>query len=51
MVFSNNPIALVSWTITDQSNQKTKILLGEFKEKIKIPLYLFNITAENSKRN
>ena len=51
MVFSNNPIALVSWTITDQSNQKTKILLGELKEKIKMPLYLFSIIAEKSKRN
>ena len=51
MVFSNNPIALVSWTITDQSNQKTKILLGDLKEKIKMPLYLFSIIAEKSKRN
>ena len=51
MVFSNNPIALVSWTITDQSNQKTKINLSEFKEKIKIPLYLFSIITEKSKRN
>ncbi|MDA9301955.1 outer membrane lipoprotein carrier protein LolA [Amylibacter sp.] len=51
MVFSNNPIALISWTITDQSNRETKIKLSEFKEKIKIPLYLFSIIAENSKRN
>ena len=51
LVFSNNPINLLGWIITNQSNQNTKIVLSELKEKIKIPLYLFSIIAEKSKQN
>ena len=38
MVFSNNPISLKSWTITNQSKQKTKVLLRNLDEKVKIPI-------------
>ena len=51
IVFSNNPINLLGWIITNQSNQNTKIVLNELKEKIKIPSYLFSIIAEKSKQN
>ncbi|MDB9766218.1 outer membrane lipoprotein carrier protein LolA [Amylibacter sp.] len=51
MVFSNQPILLESWTITNQSNQKTKIMLNNLHEVAKIPLYLFNITAANKIKN
>ena len=51
MVFSNNPISLKSWTITNQSKQKTKVLLRNLDEKVKIPLYLFNITAASKVKN
>jgi len=42
MVFSNSPVSLQGWTITNQSNQKTKIILDKLDKKTKIPLYLFN---------
>lgn len=51
MVFSNQPILLESWTITNQSNQKTKIILNNLHEVAKIPLYLFNITAASKIKN
>ena len=51
MVFSNQPILLESWTITNQSNQKTKIMLNNLHEVARIPLYLFNITAASKIKN
>jgi outer membrane lipoprotein-sorting protein len=51
MVFSNQPILLESWTITNQSNQKTKIMLNNLHEVATIPLYLFNITAASEIKN
>ena len=51
MVFSNQPISLESWTITNQSNQKTKIMLNNLHEVARIPLYLFNITAASKIKN
>jgi len=51
MVFSNQPILLESWTITNQSNQKTKIMLNNLHEVAKIPLHLFNITAASKIKN
>ena len=51
MVFSNQPILLKSWTITNQSNQKTKIMLNNLHEVAKIPLYLFNINAASKIKN
>ena len=45
MMFSNSPVSLQGWTITNQSNQKTKIILDKLDKKTKIPLYLFNISA------
>ena len=49
MVFSNSPVSLQGWTITNQSNQKTKIILDKLDKKTKIPLYLFNISAAGKK--
>ena len=51
MVFSNSPVSLQGWTITNQSNQKTKIMLNNLHEVAKIPLYLFNITAASKIKN
>ena len=51
MVFSNQPILLESWTITNQSNQKTKIMLNNLHEVAIIPLYLFNIAAASKLKN
>lgn len=51
MVFSNIPVSLQGWTITNQSNQKTKIILNKLDKKTKIPLYLFNISAASKNKN
>ena len=51
MMFSNSPVALQGWTITNQSNQKTKIILDKLDKKTKIPLYLFNISAASKNKN
>ena len=51
MVFSNSPVYLQGWTITNQSNQKTKIILDKLDKKTKIPLYLFNISAASKNKN
>ena len=51
IVFSNNPVSLQGWTITNQSNQKTKIILDKLDKKTKIPLYLFNISAASKNKN
>ena len=51
MMFSNSPISLQGWTITNQSNQKTKIILDKLDKKTKIPLYLFNISAASKNKN
>ena len=51
MMFSNSPVSLQGWTITNQSNQKTKIILNKLDKKTKIPLYLFNISAASKNKN
>ena len=51
MVFSNSAVSLQGWTITNQSNQKTKIILDKLDKKTKIPLYLFNISAASKNKN
>ena len=51
IVFSNSPVSLQGWTITNQSNQKTKIILNKLYKKTKIPLYLFNISAASKNKN
>ena len=51
MMFSNSPVSLQGWTITNQSNQKTKIILDKLDKQTKIPLYLFNISAASKNKN
>ena len=51
IVFSNSPVSLQGWTITNQSNQKTTIILNKLDKKTKIPLYLFNISAASKNKN
>jgi outer membrane lipoprotein-sorting protein len=47
LVFTDNPVALRQWVITDQSKQKTTVILGKMKEQKKLPLRLFEITRIN----
>lgn len=43
LVFSANPIALREWIVTDQSGQKTTVVLGELSEQVYLPESLFDI--------
>jgi len=51
MVFSNSPINLLGWIITNQAKQKTTIKLSKLNKDIKIPLYLFNIDIAVKNKN
>lgn len=44
MAFSDNPTTLRQWTITDQSNQKTTIILGKLHKQKFLPRSLFSIS-------
>jgi len=46
MAFSSNPTTLLRWTITDQSNQKTTIILGKLHEQKFLPWSLFSIAMD-----
>lgn len=46
MTFSSNPTTLRRWTIVDQSNQKTTIILGKLHEQKFLPWSLFSISMD-----
>lgn len=46
LMFTDNPVALRQWVITDQSKQKTTVILGKMEEQKKLPLRLFEITRK-----
>ncbi|PTV95792.1 outer membrane lipoprotein-sorting protein [Rhodobacter aestuarii] len=50
MVFSANPVALKRWTITDQSGQRTAVLLDGLQEGVKIGPSKFSIVFETERR-
>lgn len=50
MVFSNDPVALSSWVITDDMGNKTDVILDQMKLGGDLPASLFNITLEQEKR-
>lgn len=43
MAFTDNPVQLRQWIITDQSRQRTKVKLGDLKVVKKLPRDLFEI--------
>lgn len=43
LVFTANPIELRQWVVTDQSGQKTTVILGELDKTIYLPEGLFDI--------
>ncbi|MEM7241112.1 MAG: outer membrane lipoprotein carrier protein LolA [Pseudomonadota bacterium] len=49
LIFSNSPVALRQWIITDRSNRRTTLLLDDLQKKSKLPNKLFRI--ENSATN
>lgn len=50
LVFSNDPVALTSWVITDDLGNRTTIVLDRMVTGMDLPASLFNITMEVEKR-
>lgn len=50
LVFSNDPVALTSWIITDDLGNRTTIVLDRMVTGMNLPASLFNITLEVEKR-
>ena len=43
LIFSNSPVALRQWIITDRSNRRTTLLLDDLQKKSNLPNRLFRI--------
>lgn len=50
LVFSDNPVQLRSWMITDQAGGRTQLELGAFEQGVQIRARLFNIPQEIEER-
>ncbi|HEY6918956.1 MAG TPA: outer membrane lipoprotein carrier protein LolA [Tabrizicola sp.] len=50
LVFTDNPVELRQWVITDDLGQQTTVILGEMNKGGKMKASLFDITAETAKR-
>lgn len=46
MVFSDNPVALRQWIITDEAGGETTVILGETRTNMSLPGDLFSIARE-----
>lgn len=51
LVFSDNPVQLRSWMITDQAGGQTQLELGAFEQGVQIGARLFNIPQEIEERS
>ena len=50
LVFSNDPVALREWIITDDMGGETRVVLGDFQTGVKLSAFLFDITHETRQR-
>ena len=50
LVFTDNPVELRQWVITDDVGGQTTVILGEMKKGRNFPPSMFNITDETRKR-
>jgi outer membrane lipoprotein-sorting protein len=50
LVFTDDPVELRQWIITDGSGAQTTVVLGNMEEGVRIPNGLFNITLEIQSR-
>ncbi|WP_095588738.1 LolA family protein [Actibacterium ureilyticum] len=50
LVFSDSPVALRQWVITDDTGSKTTVVLGDLKTGVQIGASKFNIVQETRKR-
>ncbi len=51
LVFSDDPVALRQWVITDDTGQQTTVILGELQTGGSFPSSLFSITTEQQRRD
>lgn len=50
LVFTDNPVELRQWIITDGSGSETTVILGEFSTEISLNPRIFDITEELTRR-
>jgi outer membrane lipoprotein-sorting protein len=50
LVFSDDPVALREWIITDDTGNQTRVVLGDFQTGVKLSAFLFDITHETRQR-
>lgn len=50
LVFSNEPVELREWVITDESGGETRVILDDLKKGGEFSTFLFNITYETEQR-
>lgn len=50
MVFSNQPVALREWIITDNAGSQTRVILGDLQTGMDLSGFLFDINHETRKR-
>jgi outer membrane lipoprotein-sorting protein len=51
LMFTDDPVELRQWIITDDSGAETTVILGELTEDVQFTTAMFSITAEVEKRN
>ncbi len=51
LVFTDSPVALRQWVITDDAGGETTVILGEVATGMSFTPSTFNITSENARRN
>jgi hypothetical protein len=49
-VFSNDPVALREWIITDDTGGETRVVLDDFQTGMSLSAFLFDITHETRQR-
>ena len=50
LVFTDAPVALRQWVITDDLGQQTTVILGDLKQGGNYPATMFSISAEAGRR-
>jgi outer membrane lipoprotein-sorting protein len=50
LVFTDDPVELRQWVVTDQSGQQTTIALGALRTGVDVPAILFSIPQELDRR-
>ena len=50
LVFSNDPVALREWIITDDTGGETRVVLDDFQTGMSLSAFLFDITHETRQR-